>query len=151
MCYLTICWCCSIMFSVTGWFHLKALRKTWIYFFSSKLLKMRSSICFILFFFKSKVSYLTSQVKIPLNLYTYFFSSSSVNIYFSPFLSLGGFFHYFGHHGRPHLKFSTRFSSLIILNQRSFWSKKTCALGVLRYGFGPKQPRLVYLGTIIFA
>ena len=62
-----------------------------------------------------------------------------------PFLFLD-VFPYFGHHCRPHLKFSAHVSPLIILTQQSF-DKKNCALGVLRYGLGQKQPRLVILAT----
>ena len=49
----------------------------------------------------------------------------------------------------PHLKFSTRVSPSIISTQQSFWSNKNFALGVLRYGLGWKQPRLVILATYI--
>ena len=46
-----------------------------------------------------------------------------------------------------HLKFSTRISPSIILTKQQFWSEKKCVLGVLRYGLGQKQTRLVILAT----
>ena len=59
-----------------------------------------------------------------------------------------GVFHYFGHHGRPtsqifNLGLSFEYFKPAIIVK----SKKNCALGILRYGLGQKQPRLVILAT----
>jgi hypothetical protein len=66
-----------------------------------------------------------------------------------PYIFLG-VFHYFGHHGRPASQiFNPRHSS-DYFNLTIILIHKKCALGVLRYGLGQKQTRLVILGTLNF-
>ena len=102
----------------------------------------------LLFFFKSKVLNLLSQVKITLNIKIFMFLKD-ILVVLKPYIILG-VFHYFGHHGRPA---SQIFNPRLSLNYFSpaiiFIDKKNCALGVSRYGLGWKQPRLLILGTLI--
>ena len=56
-------------------------------------------------------------------------------------------FHYFGHHRRLACQIFNLRLSFNYFNQAIILIKKNCALGVLRYGLGRKQPRLVILAT----
>ena len=98
------------------------------------------------FSFSSQKCY--TQVKINLNTYI-FMLLKDIFVILQPYIFLGVFC-YFGHHGRPasqicnpRLSFES-FNSAIILIQKNW------ALGVLRYGLGQKQPRLVILGHLNF-
>ena len=93
----------------------------------------------------SKVLYLLSQVKVTLNIYI-FILLKDIFVVLQPFMFLG-VFHYFSHHRRPkpqifnpRLCFNYFNTAIILIN-------KNCALGVLRYGLGQKQSRLVILAT----
>ena len=103
----------------------------------------------LLFFFKPKMSYLLSQAQITLNSYILRFFLKSNLLFYTLIYSLW-VFHYFGLHGRPTsqifnpLLFFDYFNPAII-----FINKRNCALGVLSYSFGPKQPRLVILRILI--
>ena len=117
-----------------------------IFFLFMKFLEMRSSMYVLFLFVKSKVLYLLSQVKIPLNIYIFMFLKN-IFVVLQPYIFLG-VFHYFGNHGspasqifNPRLSFNYFNPAIILIN------KKNCALGVLSYGLGRKQPRLVTLAT----
>ena len=96
------------------------------------------------FLFRSKMSYLLSQVKsflifIFLCFNGYFF-------WFYTLIYLLNVFHNFGHHGRPAsknfnplLSFDHFNHAIILIN-----NNKKCVVGILRYGLGPKQPKLMF-------
>ena len=58
-----------------------------------------------------------------------------------------GVFHYFSHHGRPASQIFKPRLSFNYLNPAIILIFKNCALGILRYGLGQKQQRLVIVAT----
>ena len=89
--------------------------------------------------------YLLLQVKITLNIYI-FMLVKDFFVVLQPFIFLG-VFHYFGHHRCPASQIFNPRLSFDYFNPAIILIKKNCALGVLRYGLGQKQPRLVILAT----
>ena len=85
------------------------------------------NIFFLFFFFKSKVLYLLSQVKITLNIYI-FMLLKDIFVVLQLFIFLG-VFHYFAHHRPRVLNFNPRlsfdyFNPAIILIKKIIWSSK---------------------------
>ena len=95
------------------------------------------------------MSYLLSQVQNHSNFLHFYvlmgFSSSS----FYTLINLLGVFHYFGHHGRPASQIFNPLLTFDHFNPAIILIFKKCAFRILRYGLGPKQARLVILGTYI--
>ena len=121
----------------------------WIFFYFWSLKKLDLQHNVLLFFFNLKVLFLLSQVIITLNIYIFYvfkghFCCVTTLYIFGCFLLFRS--------PRPPRISNFHLASLLQLIQPSNYfdiKKKNCALGVLRYGLGWKQPRLVILATYI--
>ena len=120
-----------------------------IFFLFMKFLEMRSSMYVLFLFVKSKVLYLLSQVKIPLNIYIFMFLKN-IFVVLQPYIFLG-VFHYFGNHGspasqifNPRLSFNYFNPAIILIN------KKKLRFGRFKLWFGTKAAKIGDFGHLIF-
>ena len=109
--------------------------------------------CFIiLFYVNSVIPSVTGQNHLNSNICTLyivlFMFLKGIYLFYTLLYSYGAFY-YFCHHGRPASKIFNPLFSFDYYNPPIILIRKNCALGILRFGLGPKKPRLVILGTLV--